>query len=199
MNEQITTRRSARAELASLTEDRILRGLAALLVRGDEVTFERLAVETEVPQRTLYRYFANREALFSTFWRWVNETIEIPSRPNSPEEVVAHIPELFAAFDRDEPLVRAMLHNAYGRAVRLDNAEARREKFQLALATITNDLSEEEARSLLVAVTVLCSATGWESIKDNWGLTGPAAADAAQRAVRSLIDGARGRSGAGST
>lgn len=198
MNEQISIRRSPRAELAALTEDRALKGLAALLVRGEEATFERLAVETGVPQRTLYRYFPSKEALFSRFWGWVNETIEVPSRPTSPEAVIAHIPELFAAFDRDEPLVRAMLHNPYGRAVRVGNAEARREKFRLALAEVTTALDPADAQALLAAVAVLCSAAGWESIKDNWGLSGPAAADAAQRAVRTLIDGARGRSAAGS-
>jgi AcrR family transcriptional regulator len=200
MNAATTPLLSARTELAALTRDRILGGLAALLRQSDdEVTFERLALEARVPQRTLYRYYANKEALFSAFWPWVNESIETPPRPTTTAELVAHIPALFAAFERDEALVRAMLHNPHGRAVRLANADARRKKFEAALSDVTARLSGAEAKRLLAAVTALCSASGWETMKDNWGLSGPVAAEAAQWAVEALIDEARGHSRSGSS
>src|SRR5687768_10324645 len=105
MNDTANTRPTAREELAAMTQERIMTGLAALLRRGeDDVTFELVALESGVPQRTLYRYFANKEALFSAFWPWINARIETPARPKSPDEVVSHIPALFAAFDRDEAL-----------------------------------------------------------------------------------------------
>ena len=185
---------SARAELAAITQDRILRGLAALLRRSsDEVTFELLAAESGVPQRTLYRHFANKEVLFVAFWGWLNLSIEMPERPADPERLVAHIPALFAAFDRDEPLVRAMLHSPHGRSIRLAHAAARRDKFEAALRPVTMALGESQKQRLLAAVTALCSASGWETMKDNWGLSGSAAADAAQWAVKALIDEARGQ------
>lgn len=197
MNEISASRPSARAELAAITADRVLAGLAAMLAKETEFSFTRLAAEAGVPERTLYRHFADKEALFTAFWGWVNAGIEMPARPATPDEVVEHIPALYAAFDRDEALVRAMLHNPYGRAVRIDQAAARREKFRLALAEVLAGLTEQEQLNLMAAVTVLCSAQGWESIKDNWGLSGAAAAQAAQWAVRTLIDGAWGRSTAG--
>ena len=128
--------------------------------------------ESGVPQRTVYRYFVSKEALFGAFWRWVNDTIAMPAAPTTPAEVVDHIPALFAAFDRDETLVRAMLHSDYGRAVRLAHTEARREKFRLALQPVTDALPPEAARNLLAAVTVLCSASGWETF---WRLRAPRA------------------------
>jgi hypothetical protein len=48
-----------------------------------------------------------------------------------------------------------------------------------------------EAQHLLAAVTALCSASGWESMRDNWGHSGSAAAEAAQWAVQALINQAR--------
>jgi len=188
---------SLRAQSAALTEDRIMQGLSTILRRGDEVTFDVLANETGIPVRTLYRYFPSKDLLFAAFWPWLNTLIEAPARPGSPEEVVDHIPELFAAFDRQEPLVRAMLHHPIGRAVRLANAEARRSKFANALRPVTASLPEAEAMHLLVAVTALCSVSGWESMKDNWGLSGSAAANAAQWAVRALLNEARGHSRSG--
>jgi AcrR family transcriptional regulator len=176
-----------------MTEGRIMEGVASLLRRGSDVTFDLVARESGVPQRTLYRYFENREALFGRFWRWVNDFIEVPPLPTSPDEVVSHVSALFEAFDRDEALVRAMMHDPHGRAVRAANADARRRKFSAALKFVVDELPQEDAARLLASVTVLCSAAGWESMKDNWGLSGPAAADAAQWAVKELIEAARGR------
>lgn len=168
--------------------------LAKLLRAGEaDVTFETLARESGVPQRTLYRHFESKEALFGAFWPWMNATIEVPDRPQDAEALVAHIPALFAAFDRDEELVRAMLHHPHGRAARLAAAAARRTKFAEALREVTGGMSPEATRRLLAAVTALCSASGWETMKDNWGLSGPAAAEAAQWAVHALINEARGR------
>jgi AcrR family transcriptional regulator len=193
MQMKIPTRLSPREEPAIMTEGRIMEGVAALLRRGNDVTFDLVAKESGVPQRTLYRYFENREALFGTFWRWANELIEMPAHPTTPDEVVSHIPALFAAFDRDETLVRAMMHDPRGRAVRVANADGRRRKFAAALKPIIETLPNAEATQLLASVTVLCSATGWESMKDNWQLSGAAAAEASQWAVRALIEDVRSR------
>jgi AcrR family transcriptional regulator len=182
---------SVRAELASATRDRILGALAEMLRRGDDTTFERLAKQSGVPSRTLYRHFANREVLFSAFWRWANDAIDAPPSPTTPEEVIGHIQPLYLAFDRDESLVRALMHDPFGRAVRAANARARRQKFSKALRSVTATLPEAEARSLLASVTVLCSANGWESMRDNWRLSGEVAAEAAQWAVTALINSAR--------
>jgi AcrR family transcriptional regulator len=193
MNTKTLSRLSPREELAVITEGRIMEGVAALLRRGRDVTFDLVAKESGVPQRTLYRYFENREVLFSTFWRWVNKHIDVPPLPTSPEEVVSHVTALFEAFDRDEALVRAMMHDPHGRAVRAANSDARRKKFSEALKPVINELPPAQATHLLAAVTVLCSATGWESMKDNWQLSGASAAEATQWAVKALIEDAQGR------
>jgi AcrR family transcriptional regulator len=193
MNTNVPPRQSPREELAAMTESRIMIGVADLLRRGSDVTFDLVAKESGVPQRTLYRYFENREALFGTFWRWVNEHIAVPPLPTSPEEVVSHVTALFEAFDRDEALVRAMTHDPHGRAVRVANSEARRNKFSHALKPILDDLPAAEAMHLLASVTVICSATGWESMRENWQLSGSSAAQAAEWALKELIEAARRR------
>lgn len=187
MNADPVVRRSARDELAAITHSRVMEALAALLREDRDVTFELLSRESGVPVRTLYRYFENKEALFAAFWPWLNKTIDVPDRPRDAEELIAHIPALFDAFDRDEPLVRAMLHHPLGRDARLAHAAARREKFAEALGDVSMGMTARKTRYLLAAVTALCSASGWETMKDNWGLSGPAAAEAAQWAIQALI------------
>lgn len=184
---------SSREQLAVMTKDRVMQALAALMRGGANVTFELLANRSGVPLRTLYRHFSSREVLLGAFWEWVNRHVEMPPLPETPEEIVSHISALFAAYDRDEPLIRAMIHDPHGRAVFLDKGGARRESFSKALMPILDALPAPEARGLAVSVTVLCSPAGWESMKDNWRFTGVDAAAAAQWAVRSLIEEARRR------
>lgn len=191
MKAEPVVRRSAREELAAITNTRAMEAIAVLLREGSDVTFELLSRESGIPVRTLYRYFENKEALFAAFWPWLNTKIDVPERPRDVEELIAHIPNLFEAFDRDEPLVRAMLHHPLGRDARLAHAAVRRDKFAGALREVTRGMLPADARHLLAAVTALCSASGWETMKDNWGLSGPAAAEAAQWAVQALVNQAR--------
>lgn len=181
---------SPRQELAKLTVARSMGALAELLREGSEVTFGLLSRRSGVPERTLYRHYETKEGLFGAFWTWLNASIEMPPAPETPDEVTAHIPLLFAAFDRDEALVRAILHHPYGRSIRLAHAEQRREKFRSALSPIIEGLASDKALDLLASVSALCSATGWEMMRDTWRIDTAAAGTAAQWAVGALISAA---------
>ncbi|MBE1527968.1 hypothetical protein GGC65_002424 [Sphingopyxis sp. OAS728] len=84
-----------------------------------------------------------------------------------------------------------MVHDPHGRRVRIDNAEARRAKFRDALQPVLAGLGEDDSIGLLASISAICSASGWEMMKDNWQLDRAAAARAAQSGVEALIDAAR--------
>ncbi|MEQ1956243.1 TetR/AcrR family transcriptional regulator [Mesorhizobium sp. CN2-181] len=183
---------SARAELAMLTQDRIMRGVADILATGNgDVTFKALATASGVPERTIYRHYATKEVVLSSFWSWMNERLGMPAPPRSPEELVEQVPAVFEAFQAGEPLVRAMLHDPHGRTARLGGGDARREKFGEALKDVLAGLELSDRTRLLASVQVLFSAAGWETMKDYWGLSSPEAADAAQWAIQALIEHAK--------
>lgn len=165
-----------------------MRSVAALLRSGlGEVTFEAVSKASGVAQRTIYRRYANKDALFAAFWGWLNAAIAAPEPPQGLQDLVAYVPQLFAAFDRDEALVRAMLHTRHGRATRLAHSAARRAKFETSLAAMTAELDASTARGRVAAIAALCSATTWETLKDEWEMTGPEAARAVQAAVAALV------------
>lgn len=172
-----------------------MEAVAQLMRAGAEVTFDLVAREAGIPQRTLYRHFENKDALLGAFWLWANASMDMPAAPTTPEALITYASELFRAFDRNEGLVRALMHDPSGRAVRKANAEARRLKFRQALEPVLSNLTAAEATRVLASVTAICSANGWEMMKDNWGLQGEDAAEAARWAVKALIDTARASSG----
>lgn len=182
---------SPRLELANLTQSRIMQGLASLLTAGGDVTFRTVAEASGIPERTLYRYYPNKEALLAAFWIWLNERLGMPPPPRSPDELVSNIATIFAAFAAGEPLIRAMVHDPHGRATRLAHAEARRARLQAALEPVLAPLDAKARRRLLASVQVLISAAGWETMRDYSRVTSPEAADAAQWAVSALIAAAR--------
>jgi AcrR family transcriptional regulator len=184
-------RRSPREELQHLTRRRAMEAVAKLMRAGSEVTFDLVAREAGIPQRTLYRHFENKDALLGAFWLWANDRMAMPAAPMRPEELAHYAGELFRAFERDEPLVRALMHDPLGRDVRKANAEARRLKFERALEPVLSSLGEPGATRLLASITAICSANGWEMMKDNWGLGAEEAAGAARWAVTALVEAAQ--------
>jgi AcrR family transcriptional regulator len=182
---------TALADLASLTQGRIMHGLAQMLTAGTEMTFRNLAQVSGVAERTLYRYYPNKEALLASFWIWLNDRLGMPPAPRTPQELVDGITTIFAAFASSEPLIRAMLHDPHGRATRLAHAGARRHCLRTALEPVLAPLDAAARRRLLASVQVLISAAGWETMRDYSGLRSEEAADAAQWAVAALIAAAR--------
>lgn len=180
---------TARTDLASLTQGRIMHGLAGLLTSGTEVTFRNLAAAAGVPERTLYRHYPSKDALLAAFWIWLNDRLGMPPPPRSSKELIDGIAAIFGAFAAGEPLIRAMLHDPHGRATRLAHAEARRKRLQTALAPVPIDATLR--KRLLTALPALISAAGWETMQDYAGVTSKEAADAAQWAVAALIAAAQ--------
>lgn len=181
-----------RQDVDEVVTERVMRAVATLVRRGvDDLTFARTAAESGVAERTLYRRYPTKAALLEGFWHWLNKKIDAPAAPQSAAELIEQIPSLYAAFEADEALVRAMLHDRNGREVRLAQADARRKRLRMALKDVLAPLGAKEREHLLASVQLIASAAGWESMKDNWGLSGKAAGEAAQWAVMSLIDAAR--------
>lgn len=169
-----------------------MRALAGLLTGGAaEVTFRTLASAARVPERTLYRYYPSRDALFAAFWIWLNDRLGMPAPPRSPDELIDGIARIFAAFSADAPLIRAMLHDPHGRATRQAHNETRRERLRTALEPVLAPLATAERKRLLAAIQTLISAAGWETMLDYGQLTAPEAAEAAQWAVAALIAAAQ--------
>lgn len=190
---------SARSDLVALTRARVMRGLADLLEEGEkDLTFETVATASGVPLRTLFRHFPSKEALFQSFWTWVSDALRPPAPPRDATELHAYISGLFASFDANAALVRAMLHNPHGRATRLAHRQARQAKIEASLAEAGRGLNTEAARDLAAAVATLCSATTWEALQDECGLSGPEAARAVQRAVAALVAAAEAKKDKGS-
>jgi AcrR family transcriptional regulator len=180
---------------AESTRERILAAMAEILAAdpSGQVLFDELARRAGVERRTVFRHFPNKEALLDAFWQWINQRLSPTPLPASAADLLRLPAEVFAAFDRHEGIVRASLHTAAGREMRLRTLVARREAFARALASETEGLASDEAAQLVAVAHLLYSAAAWETLRDYCALSGEQAGRTAAWALARLFEAVRGR------
>jgi AcrR family transcriptional regulator len=85
---------------------------------GPSATIEQLAAHAQVSPTTIYKYFANKEVLFteafSQLWeewiKWSNET----RNPGEPLETVLDAGRKLFRIKQHDPILAAVLHNVVG-------------------------------------------------------------------------------------
>lgn len=187
-----STLREAQAEL---TRERIVHAVADLLrtTPVDEMTMRDVAQAAGIGERTLYRYYADREALRGGVVAWLDDHLE-PAVLEGAVEQAPQLPDLvrsmFARFDEVADVARAsvLLSPAPG----ADTADhlARTERIRTILADAYADLPEQELHALVAVVRTLMSAHTWLRMHDEFGLEGQAAGEATATAVEAVLDAA---------
>lgn len=182
-----------RAARAGETREAILRGVATWMQENphEKFTLEGIAQLAGVERRTVFRHFPDKDALRAAFWEWVNQRILPRVLPATLDELRQDPRTTFAAFDTEEALIRASLHTAAGRQMRLGRVPDRRKAFQAALAEVTRNASAAERRHLECVAHALYSAAAWETMRDYAGATGKEAGAAVSWALTVLTESVR--------
>ncbi|MCF1709343.1 Rrf2 family transcriptional regulator [Tabrizicola sp. J26] len=181
---------------AEATRERILQATADVLdeTGGDEVMFDEIAKAAGVERRTVFRYFPNKTELLRAFWLWIGTRISPQILPSTLADLLDMPPRIFAGFDANENLIRASLHTASGRAMRLQTVPARREGFARVVETGLPDLPPFQRHEFEALAHLLVSASAWETLKDYAGLSGAEAGKTVSHALTLLLTAMRSQS-----
>jgi AcrR family transcriptional regulator len=182
-----------RAEQKRATRQRILDAAGRLMEnRGlQEFSFAAIAAEAGVKERTVYRHFANKDALLGGLWEWYQTRIRYGSIARTEAELVAKPEDTFPGFDANEQLTRALWSSPQGREFRLSNVEERKAGIKAAIADAVRGLPPKQAKWLAAVVHVLYSGAAWGTMKDYWGLSGAESGKASAMAIELLLNAAR--------
>jgi AcrR family transcriptional regulator len=153
-----------------------------------ELSLATVAREAGITERTVYRHFATREQLLEATWSAVNEGIGTKEFPRTAEELIERPKKLFPAFEQRGEAIRAMLASPQGRELRLRVNEQRQAAIRLAVKNARPNLREPRFTRLCAAVQLLCSASGWATMTDYWGLDSAEAGRAASEAIAMLLE-----------
>jgi AcrR family transcriptional regulator len=181
-------RLSVRDAQSEVVRDRVLEAVCELLGAGEDITFTRVAAAAEVPERTLYRHFPNRQALISALFEHVNQRIGFNGDlPTSHAAMTAMVRRVFPGFDTIAPVIDELLSSPEGRHARLAGIDERRAAALHIVTTARPHLDPTRARQVAAIVQVLGTAAVWRALRDFWGLDGEHAATAVTTAIDALL------------
>lgn len=178
MEEQTRSYRSPlRRAQAAQTRELILEALTDLVLESgpDEVSIRALAERAGVSERTVYRYFPDREALHEGLADHLNERSEtrrLELALRDLDELVAVSPTMFDAFDEvaDEMRAVALLRVAPDQLS--DDQRRRTELFGSLVAGTFPDLDGDARHRLLAAIRAIAGSHTWMRLRDEFGMTG---------------------------
>jgi AcrR family transcriptional regulator len=202
MNTQAVTRGHHRRYHSALrerqmqeTREAIFRATAEQLadLGATEFNIPRLAEAAGISIRTVYRYFLTKDDLLEAFAVWLDAQVGSVEPPADIESLLAAPEEVFPAFDEREALIRSQWVTVHGRTVREAGRRHRLAAYQKAMAEVTADLPAAEARRYLALIAYLFSSRTWQTLKDEWGMSGAESGKATSWALRVLVEDVRRR------
>jgi AcrR family transcriptional regulator len=165
---------------------RVLDGAGDLLAAGDELTFAKVAVAADVPERTVYRHFPTRDALMAGLFEHANRRIGFAGElPTTRAGITAMVRRVFPGFDTVAPVVDELLRTPEGRRARLANLDERRAAAVAAVGEM--HLDPTATRRLAAVIQVLGTAAVWQALRDFWDMDGDEAAAAVTTAIDRLL------------
>lgn len=200
MSETRTYNSRLRQEQAEATRERILAAMADLLLtegRVESVTNRAVAAAAGVTEITVYRHFPSREVLLRGLWEWLNRRNGVTvGMPEGADDLIAKLPDLYATFDAAPAHIVGAITSQQGREMRESLNEPRRAAFLGVVAEAAPDLPAAEQEKAAAMLQLVYSAYGWISLREQWGITGQPAAEAATWAVETLLADLRRRGAA---
>ena len=161
--------------------------LIALLAEGSEINHDRVAERAGVGRRTVYRYFADRDALMQSIWDRVT-ALAGPQVdfPTTETDLLDTMPAIYRGFDEVADLATLLRSTPQGRAVRLAGRKRRTESYTAAAADAVKALPPRD-RILATAMLQVLHTTPWLELRDHWGFNGDQTAEACGWAMRVLL------------
>lgn len=189
-----------RQEQAEATRERILAAMADLADaegRVDTVTNRAVAARAGVTEVTVYRHFPSRELLLNELWAWRNRRAGVTvGMPDGAADIAAKLPALYRSFDAAPAHILASITSPQGRAMRESLNETRQAAFRAAVEEAAPQLPPAEQDKAAAMLQLIYSAYGWISLREQWGIVGEPASDAAAWAVETLLADLRQRGSA---
>ena len=169
---------------------------AAIEVASDTgfaaMTMDKVAEQAGVSPSTVYRYFADRDALVAAMMERDYESVG-GSKPTSAGELADAIASAMVGFDRLRGLNRAIVIARVGQETDWSGRHERLEGLRYLLDEVTDHLDSAEARRAKAVIAYLSGGLAWLTMADESGLDGVEAGQAAGWAIRTLIADLRKR------
>lgn len=157
--------------------------------RGREITFSEIAKKTGLAERSIYRFFKDKEALYKETDQYVSTHLAEAIHPIKGMSILGFGRNSYAVLDRNEPLAIAYVYSQFGEEARrvfrksLNGFVIEKIKQEKQIQIVNSDMLKKMA-----LIASLVNAKIWHDIKSDFGFTGEEMGDAVEWALKVLID-----------
>jgi AcrR family transcriptional regulator len=203
-----TYRSPLRERQVAQTRETILRALADEILQNGihGLSVAAVAARADVAERTVYRHFASGEALVEALTSFVGEQLTAklgdhlqlrPGTNGQPDDMIDHLPDLYAALDEIGAPARAFAAVTLARG----SDSRRRQRRDILADRLKPELAHLDPAAAHATVEVLHLLGGtvsWFLLTRGGELTGRQAGQAAARVARALLQDLRAERAAAS-
>lgn len=193
-NSPLRTRQKAQ------TSELIMEAVGATLAEGglSAVTILAVARAAQVTDRTVYRHYSTRDEMIAAFLRWHLQRSggEEINAPKSLDTYMTTARRVFAAWQADEAVVRALYLSPEGRDFRRSSTQERIAIVRELVDAELPELSKTEREGLADALVALAVSETFVLLRDVRGMDAAQAGAALTAAVDLMLSGARQKAAA---
>lgn len=176
---------------ADHTQGLILASAIDLLKQApvNELTVRAIAAHAYISERTVFRYFATREALLNAIAGEVSRHMALPPDPSTMAELLNYPDTLYRRFEAAAALTKAALHTELFSRMRNVQAQRRWESVRKVIDAHAPQRSESDRKLAAANIRYFLSATTWHYYRVYFGFGLIETIECAQTAVRQAAEG----------
>ena len=173
------------------TRQVILDAALDTLERGSlaDLTVRAVAKRANLAERTVFRYFADREAFLDGVAGALSDKLHLPPPPASLEELYAAPRALYERFEAQAALIRAALHTDLFHRMRVAHARPRWAAVQKLLDELAPRRPERERRLAAANIRYHLQASTWHYYRFYFAFNLEDTIAAAEMAIRNTLVG----------
>jgi AcrR family transcriptional regulator len=142
------------------TRDDLIGAAVRLVERSEEPTMRAVAAEAGVGERTIYRYFENREALSEAVAEAISPRLGVPLCATF-EELHEYVEELFAVFEANHGLTVATVTSPWVQPFLARSRSRNLHALTALVRAAFPDVDSHEITSAAASLRTVLSGAGW--------------------------------------
>jgi AcrR family transcriptional regulator len=155
--------RSLASRHTDLTQRVILDAALELLEQASvhELSARAVAKHAGISERTIFRYFANRDDFLAAVAAATSDRLQVPVEPTSLEELLAFPQTIYTCFEDKIALTKAALHSELYDHIREADGERRGAAVRSLVDLLAPGMTEQERKLATANIRYYLVATTW--------------------------------------
>ncbi len=179
-----------RSEKSDHAQKEIIQTYVNLLAknRGAEVSIEKLALASKVSQRTIFRFFEDKQALHQATDQYIQQFVIASLQQIKEKDLYTFAKDTFLLYEKYENLIMAYMFSPFGMETRLIFRKKLNEILIEQILKIKKIKMTRKIETRLALIVTLINAKIWFDIRTDFKHTSLEIGEAVSWALRILID-----------